>query len=114
MRQIIGFLLVGGFIVACIYGAGRNSEQRVLDATVRMERMAVALEHTKIMSREMKDEIIRLVHQSWSDCDQIACRQWLELRNRQARTRLQAALAGAKAPAGYQAQVARTAHYNLW
>jgi hypothetical protein len=85
-------------IAARIAGIGINNEQRVLEATVQMERLATDLEHAKKIAPETKVEIARLTHQPWYDCNQLACRTALEMRNRAARERLQAVLAGSEAP----------------
>ena len=85
-------------IAARIAGIGINNEQRVLEATVQMERLATDLEQAKKIAPETKLEITRLTRQPWYDCNQLACRTALEMRNRAARERLQAVLAGSEAP----------------
>ena len=74
-----------------------NKEQSVREATVQMERLATKLEHAKKIASETKLEIDRLIHHPQYDCKQVACRTALEVRNRAARERLQAASAGSKA-----------------
>jgi hypothetical protein len=91
-------------IVARIAGIGPNNAQRVLEATVQMERLATDLEHAKKIAPETKVEIAQLTHQPWYDCNQLACRAALEMRNRAARERLQAVLAGSEAPTVFSAR----------
>ena len=79
-------------IAARIAGIGINNEQRVLEATVQMERLATDLEHAKKIAPETKVEIARLTRQPWYDCNQLACRAALEMRNRAVRGRLQTVL----------------------
>jgi hypothetical protein len=57
----------------------------------------VSSSHAKKIAPETKVEIARLTRQPWYDCNQLACRAALEMRNRAARERLQAALAGSEA-----------------
>ena len=106
MRETVGVAIGVAFgvaalaapIIASIAGIGANNAQRVLEATVRMERLATDLEHAKKIAPETKVEIARLTREPWYDCNQLACRAALETRNRAARERLQAALAGGEAP----------------
>ena len=102
VRVAIGVAVGVGALVAPIAsriaGIGINNGQRVLEATVQMERLATDLEHAKKIGPEMRLEIARLTRQPWYDCNQLACRTALEMRNRAARERLQAVLAGSEAP----------------
>lgn len=101
MRKAIGVaafasLTVAG-LISSIAATGINKEQSVREATVQMERLATKLEHAKKIASETKLEIDRLIHHPQYDCKQVACRTALEVRNRAARERLQAASAGSKA-----------------
>ena len=79
-------------------GIGANNRQRVLEATVEMERLATKLDHAKKIAPETKLKIVRIINQPWYNCIQISCPTVLETRNRAARERLQAVLAGSGAP----------------
>jgi hypothetical protein len=94
----VGVAAVTAPIVANIAGIGANNAQRLLEATIWMERLATDLEHARKIAPETKLEINRLTRQPWYDCNQLACRTTLEMRNRAARERLQAVLAGSGAP----------------
>jgi hypothetical protein len=99
----IGIAALAAPILASVAGIGANNAQRVLEATVRMERLATHLEHAKTIAPETKREIERLTRQPWYDCNQLACRKTLETRNRTARERLKAVLAGSAAPTEFGA-----------
>jgi hypothetical protein len=100
MRGAVGIAALVALTVAGIAGSlagiGRpNNEQRVLEATVQMERLATKLAHAKTIAPETKLEIARLTQHPWYDCNnQVACRAALEARNSAARARLQTILAG--------------------
>jgi hypothetical protein len=91
---LVGAAAIGTTIAA----VGANKEQRVLEATVQMERLAAKLERAKKIAPETKLEIDRLIRQPWYDCNQMACTTALERRNRVARVRLQTVLAGSGVP----------------
>ena len=99
----VGVAVLAAPIVANIAGIGANNAQRVLEATVRMERLATELEHAKKIAPTTRLEIARLIGHPWYDCNQLACRTTLEMRNRAARERLQAVLAGSGAPTALSA-----------
>ncbi|HEX3341893.1 MAG TPA: hypothetical protein VHT68_22270 [Pseudolabrys sp.] len=101
MRTAIGVaafatLTVAGLISA-IAAVGAN-KQSVREATIQMERLATKLEHAKKITPETRLEIDRLTRHSWYDCNQVACRAAIKVRNRAARERLASVLAGSKAP----------------
>jgi len=73
-----------------------NNEQRVLEATVQMERLATKLAPAKTIAAETKLEIARLTQHPWYDCNQIACRTAFESRNGAARDHLQTVIAGGR------------------
>jgi len=103
MREItIGLAACAALILVGIAvnktGIGANNRQRVLEATVEMERLATKLDHAKKIAPETKLEIARIINQPWYNCIQMACPTVLETRNRAARERLQAVVAGSEAP----------------
>jgi hypothetical protein len=81
-------------------GLRAYKEQRVLAATVQMERLATKLEHAKKITPEAKLEVTRLTLDPLSDCAQAGCRTTLELRNRAAREHLQTLVTGSPVSAG--------------
>lgn len=87
---LAALILMG--MVGIIVGSGPYNEQRVLEATAQMERLATKLEHAKTVAPETKFEIVRLIRRPWYDCNQVACRTALEMRNRSARARLETIL----------------------
>ena len=97
-------LVIGGLaalilmaMVGIIVGSAPYNEQRVLEATAQMERLATKLEHAKTVAPETKFEIVRLIRRPWYDCNQVACRTALEMRNRAVRARLQTVLGASTA-----------------
>ena len=94
----IGIAALAAPILAIMAGVDVNNERRVLEATVWMERLATDLEHAKKIAPETKLEIARLTTRPWYDCNQLACRKALEIRNRAAREHLQTILAGSETP----------------
>lgn len=98
IAAVVGVAALAAPLVANIVGIGANNQQRVLEATVRMERLATDLEHAKKIAPTTRLEVARLIGQPWYDCNQLACRAALDARNRLARERLQAALEGSEAP----------------
>jgi hypothetical protein len=98
IAAVVGVAALAAPTVAGIAGVAVNNEQRVLEATVRMERLAKGLEHADKIAPETKLEITRLILHPWYDCNQMACRKTLEMRNRAAREHLQFVLAGGEAP----------------
>ncbi len=81
-----------------------NNQRRVLEATVRMERLAKNLEHAKRMAPATGLEVAELMRQPQYDCNQVACRSGLEIRNRAARARLQTVLSIVPVPGERGAQ----------
>ena len=102
MRKMLGITIIAAVaavgLMSTIMAMGMNKEQSVLAATVEMERLAIRLDHAKKIAPETKLEIVRLSSHPWSDCAQVACRTSLDARNRAARERLQAVLAGSNSP----------------
>lgn len=98
IAAVVGVTALAAPIIAGIAGAGINNEQRVLEATVRMERLATGLEHADTIAPETKLKMTRLILHPWYDCNQVACRKTLQMRNRAAREHLQFVLAGGEAP----------------
>jgi adenylate/guanylate cyclase family protein len=98
IASVVGVAALASPIVAGISGAGANNQQKVLEATVRMERLAKGLEHADKIAPETKLEIRRLIHNPWYDCNQVACRKTLEMRNHAVREHLQFVLVGDEAP----------------
>lgn len=108
MRKVFVIAALAVLIVASVIsalsgtiaGLGAYKEQRVLAATVQMERLATKLEHAKKLAPETKLEVTRLTLDPLSDCAQARCRTTLELRNRAARERLQTLVTGSTVFAG--------------
>jgi len=87
-------MAVSGLTIAALIGASMtdtraNNQRRVLEATVRMERLAKNLEHAKRIAPATSLEVAELIRQPQYDCNQVACGSGLEIRNRAARARLQ-------------------------
>jgi hypothetical protein len=86
-----------GTIVAAIAALGlffaSASTNRLLEATVQMERLAAKLEQMKAVQPETVQTIARLVFRPSYDCDQVACSTAVHARNSAAQTRLKAILA---------------------
>ena len=104
IAAVVGVAALAAPKVANIAGIAADNQQRVLEATVRMERLATELEHSKKIAPETIVEIERLTRQPWYDCNQQACRASLDARNRRARERLQATLEGSAAPTALSAR----------
>lgn len=101
MRTTIGFgaMALVALTLAGISGfIGNHQQQRLFESTVRLERLASELEHVNKVPPETKLEIAKLIHQPWTDCERISCRADVEIRNRAARNRLEAILAGTATP----------------
>ena len=96
VAALAALIVVGvtGSLSGTMAGLGAYKEQRVLAATVQMERLAKKLEHTQKIAPETKIEITRLTLDPMSDCARAGCRATLELRNRAAREHLQSIVAG--------------------
>ncbi len=107
IAAVIGVAAFGAPIVVGLAGIGSNNQQRMLEATVRMERLATELEHANQIAPETKLEVTRVIHYPWFDCKQMACRKTLEMRNRAARERLQAALDRSKTATEMSAATAK-------
>jgi hypothetical protein len=101
MRTTIGFgaMALVALTLAGISGfIGKQQQQHLFESTVRLERLATELEHANKVPPETKLEIAKLIHQPWTDCERISCRADVEIRNRAARNRLEAILAGTNSP----------------
>ena len=77
-------------LVASVVGVGIENRRRVEEATARMERFAVKLEHTMSLAPETIAIVSDLIHRY--DCEQLSCGAVLEKRNHAARIRLQRAV----------------------
>lgn len=87
-------IAVSGFAIAALIAASvadtpANNQRRVLEATVRMERLAKNLEHAERIAPATGLEVTELIRQPQYDCNQVACRSALAIRNKAARARLQ-------------------------
>ena len=89
MGMAFSGLAVAALIVASVADTPANNQRRVLEATVRMERLAKNLEHAKKIAPATGLEVTELIRQPQYDCNQVACRGALEIRNQAARARLQ-------------------------
>ena len=95
----IGAMALTALTLAGISGfIGNHTQQRLFESTVRLERLATELEHANKIPPETKLEIAKLIHQPWYDCERASCRSDVEIRNRAARNRLGAILAGTNFP----------------
>ena len=61
---------------------------RPMEATSRMERLAVQIERAQIIQPEAAAEILRLTANASYDCAKVSCSKELAARNRDARARL--------------------------
>jgi hypothetical protein len=84
--------MVGVVLVAILLPEDRINRQGALGATVKMERLAVALEHTKSIAPDTASEISRLMQRPQFDCERTDCEAALTARNHAARLRLKAVL----------------------
>lgn len=102
-------MALSALAIAVVVGASMtdtraNNQRRVLEATVRMERLAKNLEHAKKIAPATSFEIAELIRQPQYDCNQVACRSALGMRNRAARARLETVLAVLPIPSDRSAQ----------
>jgi hypothetical protein len=102
-------MAISGLTIAAVIGASMidnraNNQRRVLEATVRMERLAKNLEHAGRMAPATGLEVAELIRQPHYDCNQVACGSGLEIRNRAARARLQTVLSIVPVPSERSAQ----------
>jgi hypothetical protein len=106
MGITISGLAIAALIAASTTDTRANNQRRVLEATVRMERLAKNLEHANRIAPATSLEVAELIRQPQYDCNQVACRSGLELRNRAARARLQTVLSILPVPSEQSAQAA--------
>jgi len=104
-----------GLVIAALIGGSMidtraNNQRRILEATVRMERLAKDLEHAKRIAPATGLEVAELIRQPQYDCNQVACGSALELRNRAARARLQTVLSIVPVPSERSAATSRLGH----
>jgi hypothetical protein len=64
-----------------------------MEATSQMERLAAKLEQAKVIHSETTETITHLLLQPSYDCEQVACSEAVQARNRAARFRLETILA---------------------
>src|SRR5262249_52507802 len=81
---------VGVVLIAVLLPGDWLNRQGALGATVKMERLAVALEHAKTIAPDTASEISRLMQRPQFDCEQTDCEVALTVRNHVARSRLKA------------------------
>ena len=79
------------FVVA-VGSAPSPSRQQVLEATVRMERLAVTLGRALAVQAETADQIANLMQRPQYDCAKLGCDPATGRRNRAARAQLQSAI----------------------
>jgi hypothetical protein len=84
--------LICGLAIAVTF-SGKTARQRVLQATINMEQLALVLESAKTIAPDTARAISQLLRQSESDCKQVACDAALERRNSAARNKLNLMLA---------------------
>jgi len=92
MGMAFSALAIVAVVWASMTDTRANNQRRVLEATVRMERLAQNLEHAKKIAPATSLEVTKLIHQPQYDCTQVACRSALEARNQAVRARLQTVL----------------------
>ena len=102
MREAVVTSALAALIFVGIAGTmmalGVNKNQRVLETTVQMERLATKLEHGNKIATETRLELARVTHQHWYDCDQETCSTALRTRNFAVRARLQPYLQATDSP----------------
>src|SRR5262249_6961539 len=86
-------LAIAAVVGLSMIDTGANNQRRVLEATVRMEQLAKNLEHAKRIAPATSLEVAKLIREPKYDCNQVACRTALEMRNQTVRARLQSMLA---------------------
>ena len=79
---------VGIVLIAVLVPGAWFDRQHMLEATVRMERLAKTLERAKTIAPDTAGEVSRLIQRREFDCGQTACEAALETRNHAARSRL--------------------------
>ena len=87
LRTLLSMTVGVALIAALVPGAWLN-RQHMLEATVRMERLAKTLEGAKTITPETASELSRLMQQPRFDCSRAVCEPALEARNQAARSRL--------------------------
>jgi hypothetical protein len=83
-----------------------NNQRRVLEATIRMERLAKNLELAKKIAPATSREVTELIRQPRYDCSQVACGSALEKRNQAVRAHLLGVLSVPAAPSERSTQAA--------
>jgi hypothetical protein len=79
---------VGVVLIAVLVPGAWFDRQHMLEATVRMERLAKTLENARTITPDTAGEVSRLTQRPKFDCSQTACEAALEARNHAARSRL--------------------------
>ena len=91
LRTVLSMAVGVALVAALVPGAWLN-RQHMLEATVRMERLAQTLEGAKTIAPETASEVSRLMQQSRFDCSHAVCEAALDARNHAARSRLKTLL----------------------
>jgi hypothetical protein len=104
-------IAISGLAIAALIGASMtdtraNNQRRVLEATIRMERLAKNLEHAKKIAPVTSLEVTELIRQPRYDCSQVSCGSALEIRNQAVRARLLAVLSVPTVPSERSTQAA--------
>ena len=87
LRAVL-LMAVGVVLIAVLVPGAWIDRQHMLEATIRMERLAKTLENVKTITPDTASEVSRLMQRRESDCRQTACEAALEARNHAARSRL--------------------------
>jgi hypothetical protein len=88
LLQATGAVVFGCALVAILVPGVNFNRQQTLEATVRMERLARALESARTIAPSTAIEVSRLIRRPQYDCRQIACNPALAARNRAAQSKL--------------------------
>ena len=86
--SMVAVAMVVGIILEPAVG-----RQQILEATIRMERLAARLGHVQTVPPETARQVNQLMHRPQYDCDKAVCTADLNRRNRSARAQLQDVLA---------------------
>jgi hypothetical protein len=87
LRAVLA-MAVGVVLIAVLVPGAWLDRQHMLEATIRMERLAKTLESVKAITPNTAGEVSRLMQRREFDCSQTACEAALETRNHAARSRL--------------------------
>ena len=87
LRAVLA-MAVGVALIAALMPGAWLDRQHILEATVRMERLAKTLEGAKAITPETASAVLRLMQRREFDCRHTDCEAALDARNHAARSQL--------------------------